>query len=44
MFMIDLYPANRERFGINMDAIIETLNAERQAYASSTYTGSTAPE
>jgi hypothetical protein len=25
MFMIDLYPQNRERFGINMTAIVEMI-------------------
>ena len=25
MFMIDLYPQNRERFGINMTAIVEVI-------------------
>jgi len=30
MFMIDLYPANRERFGVDMTAIAEMLEASQQ--------------
>ncbi len=29
MFMIDLYPANRKRFGVDMNAIVQILEASR---------------
>jgi hypothetical protein len=39
MFMIDLYPENRERFGIDMTAIVELIG-QKQAESSSKNNGS----